>query len=120
MNTALNARIKQIRQALNLSQRAFAKKIFISQSYYSAIELERQEVNDRIIHIVSTRLNVNRDWIATGRGDMFRDSPPDVKLDELVQIFNELNGLFQEYILQQTKRLRKVQEKEQELGKEAG
>jgi transcriptional regulator with XRE-family HTH domain len=113
MEAALNARIKQIRQALGLSQRGFAKKILISQAWYSAIELGRQEVNERLVHIVATKFNVNRDWILTGRGEMFGAPPPDAKLEELIRIFKELNDLFQDYILNQTRELLKVQKKGQ-------
>jgi hypothetical protein len=44
---------------------------------------------------------------------MFVDgSPPDVKLEQLNQIFNELNATFQDCLINQAKELLKVQQKQ--------
>ena len=43
---------------------------------------------------------------------MFINEPPDVKLEELIDIFKRLNGHFQGYILEQVKNLDKIQKKE--------
>jgi hypothetical protein len=44
---------------------------------------------------------------------MFIDNnPPDVKLEQLNRLFNELNPLFQDYLVIQAKELLKVQKKE--------
>jgi len=42
---------------------------------------------------------------------MFSGNPPDVKLEQLNRIFNELNGLFQDYLIIQAKELLRVQQK---------
>jgi transcriptional regulator with XRE-family HTH domain len=111
MSVSANARLKVLRKTLNLSQKVFAKGIYISTSYYAEIELENRRVNDRIIELIATKYNVNKDWILTGEGEMFSKAPPDVKLEQLITIFNELNGLFQDYVLLQTKELLKIQNK---------
>jgi transcriptional regulator with XRE-family HTH domain len=111
MQVSANTRLKMLRKTLNISQKAFAKGIYISTSYYAEIELENRRVNDRIIELVSSKYNVNKDWLLTGKGEMFSKPPPNVKLDQMIDIFNELNGLFQDYILIQIKELLKVQEK---------
>ena len=46
-----------------------------------------------------------------GKGKMFSGNPPDFKLEQLTRIFNELNGLFQDYLIIQAKELSKVQQK---------
>ncbi|MDR0910116.1 MAG: helix-turn-helix domain-containing protein [Spirochaetaceae bacterium] len=114
MEQGVNERIKAVRQGLGLSQRAFAKEIYISQSFYGAIELGQKEPNNRIIQLIATRFNVNKDWLITGKSEMFEKSPPDVKLEQLVAIFKQLNGLFQDYILLQINALLKVQNKSEE------
>jgi len=43
---------------------------------------------------------------------MFSGNPPDVKLENLNQIFNQLNGLFQDYLIIQAKELLRVQIKQ--------
>lgn len=66
----INQRVKQVRQALNLSQAKFAKEISISNGYIAGIELENRNVNDRIIKLISATFNVNEHWLRTGEGDM--------------------------------------------------
>jgi hypothetical protein len=58
------------------------------------------------------KFNVNTDWIKTGKGDMFSDPPPDVKLIELIDTFKKLNGYFQDYTLDHIKKLVRIQETE--------
>ena len=66
-----NQRIKQVRQALNLSQAKFAKAISISNGYIAGIELENRKVNDRIIKLICATFNVSENWLKNGEGDMF-------------------------------------------------
>jgi hypothetical protein len=42
---------------------------------------------------------------------MFSGPAPNVKLEQLTGIFNELNEVFQDYLLLQTKELLKIQKK---------
>jgi transcriptional regulator with XRE-family HTH domain len=106
---SIKERIKAVRAALKLSQRDFAKGIYISQSLCAAIELDERKINNRHIQLIANKYNVNKDWILTGKGEMFSASPPDVKLEQLTTIFNELNGLFQDYLLLQSKELLRMQ-----------
>jgi len=43
---------------------------------------------------------------------MFSGNPPDVKLEQLNRVFNELNGMFQDYLITQAKELLKIQQKQ--------
>jgi transcriptional regulator with XRE-family HTH domain len=115
----VNRRLRAIRTALNVSQKLFAKGIFISTSYYAGIETGHRQVNDRIIDLVSTQYHVNKNWILTGQGEMFGSLPPDVRIQELIDIFSKLNPHFQAYILDQTRDLEKIQFKEQNPDKKA-
>jgi transcriptional regulator with XRE-family HTH domain len=105
----INDRIKVIRTTLGISQREFSKRIFISQSFYGDIELGKQQVNDRIFHLVSTQFNVNKEWLKTGKGEMFVSPPPDVKLERLIEIYNSLDEQLQDYLLLQSDVLLKIQ-----------
>jgi transcriptional regulator with XRE-family HTH domain len=104
----VNARLKMIRQTLKLSQRDFSKGIHFSQSSYAKLELEERAVNSRIIELVATKYGVSKDWILTGTGAMF-DVKPNVKLEQMIDIFNELDDVFQDYILGQIKEILRVQ-----------
>ena len=110
-------RLKAVRQALNVSQKVFAKSIFISTSYYACMETGHRKIKTSILDSISKIYNVNQEWLLTGKGGMFDTEPPDVKLEELIDIFKRLNGHFQGYILDQIRNLEKIQEKEFEKQK---
>jgi len=112
METSINERLKAVRTALSLSQRDFSKGIFLRQSSYARIEQGKITINERIIELVCSKYNVNKTYLKDGKGKMFSGSPPDVKLEQLNRIFNELNGLFQDYLIIQAKELLRVQQKQ--------
>ena len=109
----INERLKAIRMALKLSQRDFSKGIFLEHSAYARMEQGATRVNERIIELVCSKYNVSKEYLKNGKGDMFVDNKaPDVKLELLGRLFNELNPLFQDYLLLQARELLKVQTKE--------
>ena len=105
----INERLKEIRTSLNLSQREFSKRIFISQSLYSDIEFGNVEPKERFIRLISSQFNVNLDWIKTGNGNMYESPPPDMRLEYLIDIFNQLDVQLQDCVLDHLKRLLKIQ-----------
>jgi len=102
-------RIKKLRLELGVSQRDFAKRIYISQTLLGDIELGNRNVSDRTIQLISTEFNINKDWLLTGKGQMFSAPPVDMQLENLVEIFNQLDKGLREYLLDQSKGLLKIQ-----------
>jgi len=102
-------RIKQLRETLGVSQRDFAKRIYISQTLLGDIELGSRNVNDRTIQLISTEFNVNKDWLLTGEGEIFTAPPVDLQLEKLIEIFQQLDGGLRDYLLEQSKGLLKIQ-----------
>lgn len=49
---SIHERIREIRQALGLSQSKFAKDIFIFSGYVAGLELGHRKVNDRLIKLI--------------------------------------------------------------------
>ena len=111
MQVSINARIQAVRKALGLSQRAFCRGIFLSQGFYAQIESGLKKANERIYELISTKYNVNKDWLLTGKGEMFSGPAPDVELEQLIEIYKELDPLFREYIMLQIKQLLNVQKR---------
>jgi len=110
MDTSVNDRLKQARNALNLSQKQFAMGIFLKGSgYIGDIEIYRHEVNERIIELASSVYGVNKTWLKTGVGKMFKGSKLDKQLHEINILFNQLNPHFKNYVLSQIKQLVKLQ-----------
>jgi transcriptional regulator with XRE-family HTH domain len=110
-------RLKTLRHTLSVSQKVFAKSIFISTSYYACLESGHREIQDKILDSISKIYNANKEWLLTGKGKMFDTEPPDVKLEELTGIFKRLNGHFQGYILDQVRHLEKIQKNEDKVKK---
>ena len=101
--SSISSRFKELRKTLGISQRDFSKGIFLSHSFYAKIETGTRNPNERVYELISSKYNVNKEWLISGKGDMFSVSPPDVELNQLVEIIKELDPLFREYIVQQIK-----------------
>ena len=113
MAIPIHERLRAIRTALKLSQRSLCKGIFLEQSGYARMEQGISRVNERIIELICNKYNVSKEYLKNGKGEMFKDNTiPDVKLEQLNRLFNELNPLFQDYLIIQAKELLKVQVKE--------
>lgn len=107
----IDKRIKQLRKFLNMSQVKFAKAIYISNGYIAEIECGNRRVNDRIAHLISLTFGVNENWLKTGEGEMFFNTPGE-KLQRMVDLFNELPPKFQDYVMQQIEQLLNVTNKQ--------
>jgi transcriptional regulator with XRE-family HTH domain len=105
----ISERIKELRAELKLSQRQFAKKIFVSQTLVNEIELGKRKINIRVLHLISYQFNVNLDWLKKGEGDMFFNTPPDMRLEKIIDVFHRLDKPLQDYMLLQSKELLKIQ-----------
>ena len=105
----LSERIKELRATLNLSQRQFAKKIFVSQTLVNEIELGKRKINIRILHLIAYQFNANIEWLKKGEGEMFTNTPPDIRLEHIIEIFHKLDKPLQDYLLLQSKELLKIQ-----------
>ena len=108
---AMNQRLKEVRQALNMSQAKFAKALSMSNGYVAQIELGNTKVNDRIIKLLHFVLNANEEWLRTGKGEMFEEKP-NTTLALAVSSFKELKPIYQEYVLKQIDQLLEIQSKE--------
>ena len=110
---AMNQRLKEVRQTLNMSQAKFAKALSMSNGYVAQVELGNTKVNDRIIKLMHFILNVNEEWLRTGKGDMFEEEP-NTTLALAVSSFKELKPIYQEYVLKQIDQLLEIQDKEKQ------
>jgi transcriptional regulator with XRE-family HTH domain len=108
--SSANARIKQLRHSLKLSQVKFAQTIHISDSYVAEIELGHCRVNERIIALIAAAFNVEEQWLKTGEGAMFTQpalpcQTAAERLERMTKVFNDLYPEFQDYILNQIDKL---------------
>lgn len=74
----MQKRIIELREALHLSQADFAKKLGLTRSWLSNVELGIRDIQERhILLILSAFPQVSEDWLRSGTGPMFiqDDSP---------------------------------------------
>lgn len=105
-------KIKTVREALKLSQRAFGEKLGVSRDVISNIEYGRVQPKEPLLRLICQLYKVNEHWLETGEGEMFNSCPEETrKLDEALNIFKSLQPEFQDYALEQIKKLAELQEK---------
>jgi transcriptional regulator with XRE-family HTH domain len=108
-----------VRETLGITQREFCKGIYVSQSYYAQIEGGTRPVNDRIIALICSQYGVSKEYLLTGKGDMFSDALADIQLNQLLEIFNKLEPPFKDYIVLQLKQLLEAQDKSRQAEKKS-
>jgi transcriptional regulator with XRE-family HTH domain len=105
MIASIQKRFIAIRETLGITQRDFCKGIYVSQSYYAQIESGKRPVNDRIIALVCSQYGVLKEYLLTGKGEMFSKNIPDIQLKQLLETFSELEPPFKDYIVSQLTQL---------------
>ena len=109
MGELINKRVKQVREALDLSQRNFSTILSLSSSYIAGVETDVRKVNGRLIKLIAAEFGVNELWLTTGEGEMFTQNP-DEKFTKLVGLFKELPSKYQDVVYQMIEGLLRVKE----------
>ena len=109
----MSNRIKALREAFKLSQREFGERLGVSRDVISNLEYDRVQPKELLLRHICQLYGVNEHWLQTGEGEMFDSSPVDtVKLDEALRIFRSLRPEFQDYALDQIRKLAELQDKQ--------
>lgn len=67
----MNARIRELRKALGLTQQEFADRIGIKRNTVANYETGRNDPVDSVCALIVREFNVNEEWLRTGAGEMF-------------------------------------------------
>ena len=78
----MNNKIKWIRKQKNLSQADFAEALNLKRNSISLIEVGKRNPSDRTIMDICKTFNVSEEWLRTGNGDPFIETPSTI-LDQL-------------------------------------
>jgi transcriptional regulator with XRE-family HTH domain len=92
MKTSPNERLKEVREALGLLQKEFAKGLVMTQAGYSDVERNRggnMGVSKRILYLAKEKYNVNPDYIENGNPPMFLHES---NIGERLRIFRNTIG----------------------------
>ena len=71
----MNERVKLIRKKLGMTQEQLAQRLGIGKAALSMIETGKTRLSSRNRNIMVQELNVNPEWLGTGRGEMFNAEP---------------------------------------------
>ena len=77
-------RLKQIRKKLGCNQNEFAEKLGISVSNISSYEAGRRNPSDAVINLICEKFSVNKEWLETGKGEMFIQKAENEKIAEFL------------------------------------
>lgn len=105
----MNTRIRELRKALNLSQKDFGQRIGLKQNAISYMEKSGSTVTEQNIKTICSQFRVSENWLRTGSGKMFLES--EKKQKEFFDIFDELSPALQEYLINTAKELLETQKK---------
>ena len=83
----VNERIKKLRQALNLSQDEFGKRLGVTRGAITNIELNKVEPKPLFVDLICREFNASENWIHTGEGEMFVEN---TESEELAAFFGDL------------------------------
>lgn len=108
----MNERIKDIRKKVGLSQQKFADKLGIARGNIAAYEVGKNSPSDAAVSLICSKFNVNKDWLLTGKGDMY-DVPEDEVADVVSDLLEEDNP-FYDLIVGIMKTYKKLDGKSQE------
>ena len=80
----MNTRIKEVK---GLSQADFAEMLNLKRNSISLIEVGKRNPSDRTIVDICNTFNVSEEWLRTGEGEMFVETPSST-MDQLKKEFN--------------------------------
>lgn len=87
----LYERLKLLLEKLGLSRRQFAMKINIDPGYFSRIMQGKQTPPDRILLLIECVYNVNKHWLETGEGEMFKNQGLSLAKKQILETIDSLD-----------------------------
>ena len=104
----MRERLIELRKILKLSQRAFADKLNLPQTTYAPFETHRV-IRDSYVKLICDTYNVNELWLREGQGEVFSE-PPNRELEELLNIYDDLQPTLKKYLLRHATELKDLQD----------
>lgn len=76
----MNERIKQIRKDKGLNQEDFGKRLGVTKTAISKMELGTYNVTDTMLKLICSEFNISEEWLRSGDGQMFEQQTEQQKL----------------------------------------
>lgn len=87
----MNNRIRELRDALGLSQSSFGDRLGVSRDVVNNLEHSRAPLNELKEKAICSTFNVRKEWLLSGSGDMFNETD-----DSLFESFSQRYSLTEE------------------------
>lgn len=71
-------RIKKLRKELNLTQQEFSEALGVGRGVISMYESGNNKPSEAVLNLICRQYHVNKDWLRTGEGEMFRQDKDSV------------------------------------------
>lgn len=111
----MNQRLKTIRKSNNMNQEEFGKKLGVTKTAISKMELGTYNITDSMIKLVCREFTINEDWLRTGQGKMYIDSLPKSETAIYVSSLLVKDNPFNDLIKSLMKAYDKLDSKSQEI-----
>lgn len=99
MNGDILLRIRELIKLYSNSQTDFSKKIGISQPNLSKILSGERPCGEAIINKIVISLDINKEWLLTGEGEMLKDSATNNTIDEENKKISPYGNNYTTYLL---------------------
>ena len=89
----LNARVREVRNALGISQTEFGARIGVSIDVIKNIENNRTTPSDLLLNHMCEIHHVNRAWLETGEGEMFAPTTEQAETAKLIESISDSTAM---------------------------
>lgn len=86
--TSISERIRLLRKSEHLTQKNFAKRLLISQSYLSGLENGNEAPTSKLLKLICLEFGVNEAWLLNAAGEMYTEVYENDK-SALTEVSNE-------------------------------
>lgn len=92
-NLLVGLRIREIREAFQMTRAEFSEKCDISESFLAAVESGKKSITSKTLYKICTALNVSADYFILGKNN-------DFKTDTALELLNSLDDSSRESAMQ--------------------
>ncbi len=92
-NLLVGLRIREIREAFQMTRAEFSEKCDISESFLAAVESGKKSITSKTLYKICTALNVSADYFILGKYN-------DFKTDSALELLNSLDEFSRESAMQ--------------------
>ncbi len=97
----MNERLRELRKKCGLSQEEFGKKLGVTKTAVSKMELGTYQITDTMLKLICSEFNANERWLRFGEGgdgDMFLKPQKNDLVARAAQLLGEKDPVFEAFV----------------------